>query len=249
MALIMEPVSKWSPSQVVDWMKGERRAPRPPGPRPRPCRCSQPTPPAVLGRGWERRGAAVGSSPSEGTADSLGARGWERPATPDGRRGERGSCPGGGASGMGRGRLFSADSRNKSWTRGEGSPVSAWRQPTVCIGERPPARASPPPASTPRACSAAPGVGTEGRADGVKPGAMHGHLLGCHLFARLLCLLPLPHLSPPLSPPPPPNKSLLRIKLRLSGKASLLFFICWLGFKTPILKDIFFPSLSFLLLT
>ena len=82
MALIMEPVSKWSPSQVVDWMKGERRAPRPPGPRPRPRRCSQPTPPAVLGRGWERRGAAVGSSPSEGTADSLGARGWERPATP-----------------------------------------------------------------------------------------------------------------------------------------------------------------------
>lgn len=25
MALIMEPVSKWSPSQVVDWMKGNAR--------------------------------------------------------------------------------------------------------------------------------------------------------------------------------------------------------------------------------
>lgn len=141
------------------------------------------------------------------TASGLGDGSGRRPPTAVGARGGR--ARGGGASGMGRGRLFSADSRNKSWTRGEGSPVSAWRQPTLCIGERPPplerppARASPPPASTPRACSAAPGVGTEGRADGVKPGAMHGHLLGCHLFARLLCLLPLPHLSPPLSPPPP----------------------------------------------
>lgn len=35
--------------------------------------------------------------------------------------------------------------------------------------------------------------------------------LTCHLLSSL-----------------PPNKSLLRIKLRLSGKASLLFFICWL---------------------
>lgn len=26
MALIMEPVSKWSPSQVVDWMKGNARS-------------------------------------------------------------------------------------------------------------------------------------------------------------------------------------------------------------------------------
>lgn len=215
----MEPVSKWSPSQVVDWMKGERRAPRPPSPRLHPRRCSQPTPPVVLGRGWERRGAAVESSPSEGTPGSLGAWGWERPATPDGR--SSGGARGGRARGLQA--WGAAGSRNKSWTRGEGARCLPGGSQRSAFGERPPARASCP------QC-AAPGVGTEGRADGVKPGEMYGHLLGCHLFARLLCLLPLPHLSPSLFL----TYSLLRIKLGLSGKASLLFFVYWLGFKTPI---------------
>ena len=249
MALIMEPVSKWSPSQVVDWMKGERRAPRPPGPRPRPCRCSQPTPPAVLGRGWERRGAAVGSSPSEGTADSLGARGWERPATPDGRRGERGSCPGGGLRAWGAAGCSQQTPEIKVGPVGRAARCLPGGSQRSALGSgprpepRPRLRAPHVPAVQPLGSARrdAPMALSRVRCTAICWAAIYlrgssacSRSLTCHLLS---------------SPPTPPNKSPLRIKLRLSGKASLLFFICWLGFKTPILKDIFFPSLSFLLLT
>lgn len=78
MALIMEPVSKWSPSQVVDWMKGEegcrdcavpslitpapqvRGAPRLP-PRRDPASRQRRLPPR-FGWGWEERREAVGAA-------------------------------------------------------------------------------------------------------------------------------------------------------------------------------------------
>lgn len=52
MALIMEPVSKWSPSQVVDWMKGNAR-------------CAEGE--AALGRGFSasrREGAPAATEPT-----------------------------------------------------------------------------------------------------------------------------------------------------------------------------------------
>lgn len=80
MALIMEPVSKWSPSQVVDWMKGEERLPGLRGalshhPHPRPAGAGSsaaspapgsrlPAAPAAraLWLGWEGRREAVGAA-------------------------------------------------------------------------------------------------------------------------------------------------------------------------------------------
>lgn len=87
MALIMEPVSKWSPSQVVDWMKGEERCRGRAVPSPI-------TPPTPLRRCGELRGFPRAGIPPPGSAGCPHALpGLGREA--GGRRGrvaEAGSC-------------------------------------------------------------------------------------------------------------------------------------------------------------
>lgn len=211
-------------------------APRvPPGPRPRPRRCSQPTPPAVLGRGWERRGAAVGSSPSEGTADSLGARGWERPATPDGRRavGARGGrARRGGLRAWGAADCSQQTPEIKVGPVGRAARCLPGGSQRSALGSGPRRLNGPRPEPRPRLRAPhVPVVQPLGSARRDAPMALSRvrctaicwaaiYLRGSSACSRSLTC----HLLSSL----PPNKSLLRIKLRLSGKASLLFFICWL---------------------